>query len=74
MEVDGSEDRLVNGEVPSADQSGTSTPAHADEAAAKAAKKLAKKIISETDRLDPNHLPQDTGRTRRKVIPLPELL
>lgn len=38
-----------------------------NEEAAKEAHKLAKKIINDTAKLDPNRIPQDTGRSRRKV-------
>lgn len=56
---------MVNGESSDKGQEST-TPS--EEEAAKEAKKLAKKILNETARIDPSRLPQDTGRTRRKVL------
>jgi len=38
-----------------------------NEEAAKEARKIAKKILNDTAKLDPNRIPQDTGRSRRKV-------
>lgn len=53
----------TNGEVTS---DPTSTGAQNEEAM-KEARKTAKRIINDTAKLDPNRIPQDTGRSRRKV-------
>ena len=59
---------VMNGEVPSAVNDATSSAVAAqNEEAAKEARKIAKKIINDTAKLDPNRIPQDTGRSRRKV-------
>lgn len=59
----------VNGEVPATN--GPVPVSAENEEAAKEARRIAKRIINDTAKLDPNRVPQDTGRSRRKVSLLP---
>lgn len=54
-------------EQSSAEALTTAAVAAQNEEAAKEARRIAKKIINDTAKLDPNRIPQDTGRSRRKV-------